>query len=89
MVFGDFNLEPTNSVMINYMYSQNIINLIKNDTRFTEMGSCIDLMLRNRKYSFKNTSSYETGITDNNHLIFPIMKTKFASEEHKKFVYRD
>ena len=53
------------------------------------MGSCIDLMLRNRKYSFKNTSSYETGITDHNHLIFPIMKTKFASEEHKKFVYRD
>ena len=53
------------------------------------MGSCIDLMLRNRKYSFKNTPSYETGITDLNHLIFPIMKTKFASEEHKKFVYRD
>ena len=53
------------------------------------MGSCIDLMLRNRKYSFKNTSSYETGITDLNRLISPIMKTKFASEEHKKFVYRD
>ena len=70
------------------MYSQNIINLIKNNTCFKEMGSCIDLML-NRKYSFKNTSSYETGITDLNHLIFPIMKIKFASEEHKKFVYRD
>ena len=53
------------------------------------MSSCIDLVLTNRKYCFKNTSSYETGISDHHHLIFSIMKTTFASEEPKKFVYRD
>ena len=53
------------------------------------MGSCIDLILSNRKYCFKNTSSYETGISDHHRLIFSIMKTAFASEEPKKFVYRD
>ena len=34
-------------------------------------------------------SSYETGISDHHHLIFSIMKTTFASEEPKKFLYRD
>ena len=89
VVFGDFNLEPTNTVMINFMDSQNFINLIKNNTCFKGVGSCIDLILKIRKYCFKNTSSYETGISEHYHLIFSIMKTTFESEEHKKFVCRD
>ena len=89
VVFGNCNLEPTNLVMINFMDSQNFTNLIKNNTCFKGVGSCIDLILTNRKYCFKNTSSYETGISDHHHLIFSIMKTTFASEEPKKFVYRD
>ena len=64
VVFGDFNLEPTNPVMINFMDSQNFTNLIKNNTCFKGVGSCIDLILTNRKYCFKDTSSYETGISD-------------------------
>ena len=89
MVCGDFNLEPTNPVMINFMDSQNFTNLIKNNTCFKGVGSCIDLILTNRKYCFKNTSPYEIGISDHHHLIFSIMKTTFASEEPKKFIYRD
>ena len=89
VVFGDFSLEPTNPVMINFMDSQNFTNLIENNTCFKGVGSCIDLILTNRKYCFKNTSSYETGVSDHHHLIFSIMKTIFASEEPKKFVYRD
>ena len=81
LVFGDFNLEPTNPVMMNFMDSQNFTNLIKNNTYFKGVGSCLDLILRNRKYCCKNTSSYETGINDHHHLIFSIMKTTFASEE--------
>ena len=53
------------------------------------MSSCVDLILTKRKYCYKNISSYETGISDHHHLIFSIMKTIFASEEPKKFVYRD
>ena len=29
---------------------------------FKGTGSCIDLILTNRKYSFKHTESYETGL---------------------------
>ena len=64
MVFGDFNLERTNPIMINFMDGQNFTNLIKNKTCFKGVSSCIDLILANRKYCFKNTSSYETGISD-------------------------
>ena len=83
MVFGDFNLERTNPVMINFMDSQNFTKLIKNNTYFKGVGSCIDLIRTNRKNSFKNTSSYETGNSDHHHLTFSIMKTTFASEEPK------
>ena len=89
VVCGDFNSEPTNPVMNNSMDSQNFTNLIKNNTYFKGVGSCIDLILTNRNYCFKNTSSYEIGISDHHHLIFSIMKTIFASEEPKKFVYHD
>ena len=89
VVCGDFNLEPTNPAMINFMDSQNFTNLIKNNTCFKGMGSCIDLILTNRNCCFKNTSSCETGISDHHHLIISIMKTIFASEEPEKFVYRD
>ena len=49
VVFVNFNLEPTNSVMINFMDSQNFINLIKNNTRFKGVDFCIDLILTKRK----------------------------------------
>ena len=88
-VFGDFILEPTNLHMMNFMGSQNYINLFKNNTRFKGVGSCIDLILAHRKYCFTNTSSYETGINDHHHLISSNMKTTFASEEPKKFVCRN
>ena len=84
MVFGDFNLEPTSP--LNFMDSQ---NLIKKNKYFKGVSSCIDLILTNREYYFKNTSSYEAEISDHHHLIFSIMKTAYASEEPKKCVYPD
>ena len=67
MVFGGFNLEPINPAMMNFMDSQNFTNLIKNSTCYKVVGSCIDFILTNRKYCFKNTSSYKTGISDHHH----------------------
>ena len=47
------------------------------------------MILTNRKYSFKNTSSYETGLSDHQHLIYSVMKTMFKCEEPKKLIYRN
>ena len=71
------------------MKNQNLFNLVKINTCFKGEGSCIDLILTNRKYSFKNTCSFKTGLSDHPHLIYSVMKTTFKSEEHKKLIYRD
>ena len=64
-------------------------NLVKSNTCFKGEGSCIDLILTNRKYCFKNTCSFKTGLSDHHHLIYSVMKTTFKSEELKKLSYRD
>ena len=63
------------------MNNQNFINLVKGNTCFEGKRSCIDLILTNRRYSFKHTSSTETGLNDHHHLISSMMKTTFEKEE--------
>ena len=73
VVLGDFSLEHSNSSMLSFMDSQNFVNLVKNKTCFKGAGSCTNLILTNRKYSFKNTSSYKTGLSNHHHLIYSVM----------------
>ena len=63
MILGDFNLEPTDSALMGFLDSNSLTNLIKGNC-FKGKGSCIDLTLANKKFSFKFTSTYETGISD-------------------------
>ena len=63
--------------------------MIKNNTCFKGEGSCIDLILTNRKFSFKNSTSFETGLSDHHHLIYSMLKTTFHKEEPKTLIYRD
>ena len=69
--------------------NNNLVNLVKTNTCFKGSGSCIDLILTNRKYSFKNTTLYETGFSDHHHMILTIPKTTFQQKERKCLVYRN
>ena len=89
VILRDFNLEPSNPSIASFMNNQNLFNLVKSNTCFKGKGSCIDLILTNRKYSFKNTGSVETGLSDHHHLMYSVMKTTFKSEEPKILIYRD
>ena len=89
VVFGDFNLDISHPVMLSFMNNENFINLVKGNTCFKGKGSCIDLILTNRRHSFKLTSSIETGLSDHHHLISSMMKTSSEKEESKVLVYRD
>ena len=60
-MLGDFDLEPSNPGIASFVNNQNLSNLVKSNTCFKGEGLCIDLMLTNRKYSFKNACSFETG----------------------------
>ena len=64
-------------------------NLIKVTTSFKGKGTCIDLILTNRKYSFKNTNTFETGLSDHHHMIYTMLKSTFEKAEPIKLPYRD
>ena len=71
------------------MQSFSLFILIKTNTCFKGKGSCIDLILTNRKYCFKYSSTFETGLSDHHHLAYSMLKTRFKREESKHFIYRD
>ena len=91
VILGYFNLEPSDPSIGSLMNNENVFNLVKSNTSFKCEGSCIDLILTVRKFSFKNTCSFETGLIDHHHLIYSVMETTFESEESKKKkkLYRD
>ena len=83
VVFSDFNLEISHPVMLSFMNNENFINLVKRNT-------FLDLILTNKRYFFKHTSSNETGLYDHHHhLTSSMMKTTFEKAESKVLVYRD
>ena len=90
----NFNLEPHDKRLGYFLNSKNLVNLVKTNTCFKGSGSCIDLtcidlILTNRKYSFKNITSYKTGLSDPHHMILPMLKTTFQQKEHNCVIHRD
>ena len=57
IIIGNFNLEPSNTALKNFLDSNGLYNLIK-EHLIKGKGSLIDLILTNRKFSFKNTQSF-------------------------------
>ena len=88
LIMGDFNTEPSDASQKAFLNS-NLYNLIKSNTCFKGKGSCIDLFLTNRKYSFKCSDSYETGISDHHHMIYTMLESCFNNTEPKLLNYRD
>ena len=71
------------------MQSLNLFNIIIPNTCFDGNGTCVDLILTNRKYCFKHSSTFETGLSDHHHLTYSMIKTTFKKEEPKPYKYRD
>ena len=89
LIMGDFNLKPHDKRLGYFSNSNNLVNLVKTNTCFKGSGSCIDLILMNRKYFFKNTTSYETGLSDHHHMILTMLKTTFQQKEPNCLIYSD
>lgn len=84
LIFGDFNEEPSNRNMLNFLESFSLKSLINEPTCFkSKDGRCIDLILTNRPLSFKKSGSLETGISDYHHLIFSMFKSNFKKAPPK------
>ena len=83
LIMGDFNIEQSDPSLKAFLNSNNLCNLIKSNTCFKCKGSCIDRFLTNRKYSFTFSGSYETGISDHQHMIYTMLKSCFNNTEPK------
>ena len=84
VVLGDFNLKPNKPITLVFLNDYDFKNLIKRNTCLTGDGYCIDLILTNRKYSFKFSTSFGTGLSDYRQLIYSILQTTLQKEEPKK-----
>ena len=89
VVISDLNLEPSTGLLKNIMNNNALYNLIRVDRCFKGKGTCIDLILTNRKYSFKNTNTFERGLSDHHHMIYTMLKSTFEKAETIKLTYRD
>ena len=85
----DFNLELSTGLLKNFMNRNTLYNLIKVDTCFKSKGTCTDFILTNRKYSFKITKTFETGLSGYHHMIYTMVKSTFEKAEPIKLTYRD
>ena len=82
-------MDPNCPALTSNTQSFNLFNLIKTNIFFKGKGSCIDLILTNRKYCFKHSSTFETVLSDHHHLVYSMLKICFKREESKNFIYRD
>ena len=86
---GDFNLEPHDKRLGYFLNSNNVVKFVKANACFKGSGSCTDLILTNRKYSFKSITSYETVLSDHHGMILTMLNTTFQQEEPKFLIYKD
>ena len=89
LIMGDFNIEQSDPSLKAFLNSNNLYNLINSNTCIKGKGSCIELFLTNRKYSFKFTGSYETGISDHHHMMYTMLKSCINNTDPKLLNYRD
>ena len=72
-------MEPKDPKMSSLIEDYSLYSLIHNSTCYkNENGRCIDLILTNKKYSFLESQSFETGYSDHHHLICTILKSTYT-----------
>ena len=89
VLIGDFNLTTQNKNLEILMNTFDLETLIKEPTCFqSENASCIDLILTNKKETFKNSKVFEVGISDHHSFIITSLKMALVKGNAKTKLYR-
>ena len=90
LLLGDFNTTQEKQCMKDFCEIYNLENLIKEPTCFknADNPSSIDVMLTNRRNSFQNSMTIETGLSDYHKMIIIVLKISFKKKEPVKVNYR-
>ena len=91
LVAGDFNIDIKEDILDEFLFEQNLDNLVKEPTCYKSIDnpSCIDLFLTNTRPCFQNTTTVETGLSDFHKMALTVMKTTFPKAQPKTIYYRD
>ena len=83
VLLGDFNAEPEEESISEFLNLCNLKNLVKQNTCFKnpDKPTCIDLILTNCPRSFQNTDTFETGLSDFHKLTFTVLKQHFSKQK--------
>ena len=89
IINGDFNAEPNNNALSEFLDVHSLYNHMKNKTCWkSAKGTCIDLVISNNKFSIMNTGVLETGLSDHHLLIYTMLKSKYDRLPPKIIKYR-
>ena len=91
ILLEDFNVEPTEDAMEEFMKVYNLKNLVKQPTCFKnpDNPSCIDLMLTNKSKRVHTYQIIETSISDFHKMIMTVLKVYFKKKGPTIIQYRD
>ena len=84
LLLGDFNSEVCEKEMQEFCDMYNLVNLIKEPTCFKNPNnpSSIDVMLTNRRDSFQNSMTIETGLSDHHTMTITVLKRYFKKKSY-------
>ena len=89
LINSDFNAESDTPDLLNFLNSNQLHNHMKEKTCWKSIhGSCIDLVISNKKYSLMNTGTVETGLSDFHSLIYSMLKATYQKLPPKVIRYR-
>ena len=88
---GDFNNEPEEKNMSNFLNIYHLKNIVKQKTCFKnpDTPSCIDLILTNSSRSLQDTCTVETGLSDFHKLVVTVLKLYFPKQKPNIQTFRD
>ena len=91
LLFGDWNSTVTEIEMREFCEANNLENLIKDNTCYksAENPSSIDIMLTNKKLSFQNSMTLETGLLDFHKMTITVLKRYFKKKYPITITYHD
>ena len=91
ILLGDLNSTMSEKHMKDFCELYNLDNLIKGPTCFknAKNPSSIDVMLTNKKSSFQNSMTLETGLSDFHHMTITVLKRYFKKKDPIIINYRD
>ena len=91
ILLGDFNVEPTEDAMEEFMKAYSLKNLAKEPTCFKnpDKPSSIDLIPTNKSKSFQTSPNIEIGISDFHKMVMTVLKVYFKKKGPSVIQYRN